>query len=625
MPQIRYNGVVISNAKITRFQTQNEFDGNNFNRTGRKHTMEGVGVVTATDGVSTALDTIKATLNVPAKTLEVRWDGTSPGTFVTYAQGAYAGTNYDARNGPLPEVNITEIAGGYSQTAFLVSFTFTWFECSTSIIQRCEIVTTHSINEEGFLKISRKGYLSISAGLKGAKTKNEVQSSVQLTVGTNPYGDPLSPSVTAQNAPPTPDMYRRLVAGMPPYGFKRVRQDYYVQADQTTLAFDIEDVEQAYLVPWPALDGEGSFEYERGLEDGNIQGKKTFRVELSSNKDTPLADLFYRCVDIALTKISFVGDPPDIVQSFKIMQPNLFKRNVIGLEIIALGTMRSSSYEPGQVDNWLKFALFSPPTKEKGVYSDAYGAQVHANSNAFYSPQFRYDPCTLDKTWTAITGTPRGLVLTEDQASDAATPIDLTSSDGEPITKDPDGATSPDPVLKEDAQKVVTYKASQSVEMNTHCDLLEPMGLGVQYGFQYSLPSAVVVQRVEMATRDKSMSIPWPYVGEQFVVMGQSIQVNDATPDASGNRLFVVHAERTVRVSVWNSANTTTNTVSAAQALNATGGGNTMNRVVWMPTQLPTGRHPITGTNVISMLENDNGTVLRQDYVSRPGGDNAET
>lgn len=623
MAKIRYNGQQILDAKITRFTTQNEFEGDNFNRTARKHTLEGVGVITGT--VSASLLAVKETLMVPAQKLEIQFDNDS---WTTYADGAGGATNYDARNGPLPEITVTEIAGLSGAAAFLVGFTFNWTECGSSIIQRAEIVTTHSIDAAGMLRISRRGFLSVSAGLKGLNATGSEATLVDSSTAPSkaaPFANPLAPNKTAAAAPSNPDLYRRLVAGNPPVGFQRTKQEFYVQADQVTLAFDIEDVELQAILPQPALDGDASFEYTRGIDDDrNIAGTKTFKIELTSDPKTPTADLFKRCVDVALTKIKFVGESPDIIQSFRISQPSLFKRNTIALEITAMGTMHNARYEPNPqstVDVWLYFVLFDSPNKTvPGAFIDAYGSQAHLSA-ANTSPKIRYDPCTLSTTWQAVTSTSTGVManFSQDTTNDA-TAATISGSNNTPITKT--SATPPDSRLAEDARKIVTFSSSQSIDINTNCNFIMPMGFGVQYAFQWALPDVVILQKVEMTTRDQSIHIPWPEVDDAFVVLTQSIQVNDAPPDASGNKFFAIHATRRIKVSVWNSMNTSTRTGTAA-SLNT--GGTQMTRVVWMPTAVTSGRNPISGTSMVSIQENRNGEIYRQDYLGASSTTSRET
>jgi hypothetical protein len=619
MATIRYNGLPIYDAKITRFAAHNEFESSNFNRTGLHHTIEGVGIVTGT--VANSLLAVKRTLTEPAQKLEVQFSDQAPSTWTTLADGAGAASNYDSRNGPLPEISVTEIAGVNNTAAFVVGFTFNWFDAGdpSSVIKRAEIITTHSIDIAGMLRISRRGFLSISAGLKGSVTAGEATGVASNTSPTKakPYGNPLTPNTTAAQSPPYPDLYRRLIAGQPPVGFQRVKQEFYVQADQVTLGFDVEDVELQAILPQPALDGDASFEYSRGIDDDrNIAGTKTFKIELTSDPNTPIADLFKRCVDVALTKIKFVGECPDIIQSFRISQPSLFKRNTIGLEITAMGSIRNARFEfdpNASVDQWLYVVLFDSPNKTTaGAYMDPYGSLAHSSA-ANTSPLFRYDAfaTTLNPVWNAITTVSQGVLVNITQAASAdGQAASITDSNNQPATKTT--STPPDDRLKIDAQKIVTFNSSQSIDINTNCNFLMPMGFGVQFAFQWALPEVVILQRVEMTTRDQTVPIPWPEVRDAFVVLSQSIQVNDAPPDASGNKFFAIHATRRIKVSVYNSQ-FTTNIAGASTSLASA--GTQMSRVVWMPTAVTSGRNPISGTSMVSIQENRAGELYRQDYL----------
>jgi hypothetical protein len=74
MATVTYNGIAITSCKISRFVTENEFESNNRNRTGKKHTLEGVGIYKNASAFNTALADIRNTLNVPGKLLSIKFD-----------------------------------------------------------------------------------------------------------------------------------------------------------------------------------------------------------------------------------------------------------------------------------------------------------------------------------------------------------------------------------------------------------------------------------------------------------------------------------------------------------------------------------------------------------------------
>lgn len=623
MAKLQYNSLELTNVKITSFVTTNEFEGDNFNRTGRKQTMQGIGFIRG--AFATTLSSIKDTLTRPGRTLELKFDDQA--NYVALAAGSDSAG--DAKNGPLPEISVTEIVGNNTGAGFLVAFTFNWFECGANGILRFEQVTTHAINAEGAVTISRRGFIRVSASNAGSPTTLVEQK--QAPTEKQPYGNPLNPKqgFDRTQLPNNADLYRRLIAGNIPNGYQRTRENYYVAADQLTLAFEIEDTQLNRYIPWPAYDGDGSFEYERGLSDSNFAGTKRFRIELTGQPGEDASELFMSCIDVALTRIRFLPPTPDIIQSFKISEPSILKQNKVGLEIVALGVATSAKFEPtGTTDEWLYYVLFAQPTFSGAAHwtRDPYGSVLNnAPKWGSINPRFRFDSCNASSTWTSYlpTNYEDSIVVVSEETP---TKEPIQDSNKEPITKPADN--KPDPQLDEDSKKVVRYESSQTIDEDTNVNFIMPMGWGVQYGFQFALPEVVIHQEVQMITRDATMPIPWPYCGEAFVVLKKTTVINDAPPDASGNRLFAIRAERDVKVSVWNSTNTTSpTTLPDTGGSSLTEGGTNLTRVVWSPANIPTARHPVTGSNLIDLRENINGTVQRQDYIgtSQGGGDTAET
>lgn len=615
MASIRYNNAEIKNAKIVRFNTENEFEGDNFNRTARRHTLEGVGIVGAGTSTTTSLTTVRATLTAPAKKLEIKFDDDA--AYVTYADAATEATNYDAANGPLPEITVTEIAGGANST-FLVAFTFRWTECGANPIQRMEMVATHSINEDGLMRISRRGFLKISAGAKGSLAS--LVAPPGGVTSANPYGNPFNSSVVSSpgGAPRAPDLYRRLVAGYVPNGFQRIKQDYYVQADQTTLAFDIEDQQLYNPIPYPAVNGDGSFEYHRGL-DSDIQGTKTLRVELTTIPNGDPADVFAACMDVALTRIRFFPPYPDLIVSFKISEQSLFKRATIVLEIVARGTQSAARFEPtGTTDEWLYKVLFSPPSiNPNSTHIDAYGSIGKNTDDVSVSPIIRYNTCESVYSWTWLTGTTIGIEVTTGNAQEVPAPTDIAGSDGEPVTRT-DSPPTPDAQLDEDAKSIFSYDAYQELDIETNCNFLVPMGFNAQYGFQFALPDVYIHQTVDIIASRGDVAIPWPETPDGFVVIKNNTKIKNAST-GNGNPTYEIRAYRLIRISVYNSESTTIVPGGSGGALAAVPGAS-MARTVWMPDTIKSPRHPTIGAAAVSIRENKAGEVMRQDYIGGSSG-----
>lgn len=611
MATVTYNSVSINKCKISRYSVENEFEGDNFNRTGRRHVMEGVGVISSTNAFTNKLDDIKNKLNKPGQTLSIQFDGW---TAITMVEGYSTSTVPDARNGPLPAVNVTELIGSEDFQTFVVSFTFSWFECSSAAIQRCEVITTHSISEDGILRVHRRGFLRVSAAGKKA---NLITNAVAPAAGAAPFSNPLdAPStvaLTAANAPSNPDLYRRLVAGPPAPGYQRTKQEFYVQADQTTLAFDIEDVQLTNSLPEGVINGDASFEYERSLQsssDTGMMGTKHLRVELVGAPATPKVDLFVRCIEIALSRIQFTGERQDFVESIKIAEPSLFKKNSVVFEVVAHGvttsTTNSNPADTVATDEWLYKYLFSDPLSATNgnrlgtTVVDPYGSFPSGTGTPLHE-NVKYDPCTLTATWQAITGTSSAT-----QVTDSVAKGDTQIADTAPKRN----SQTVDPLMQEQAKYLLSFRASQSMDIVSNIDLLDTMGGDMQSGFQFAMPHAVVHQTVEMVTRNPAMAIPWPYLDDQYVVSSLNVTVNDAPPDASGNRIYAVHAERSLRVNV-----------SMSNNVWISGGvGDDNNRTVrivnYFPNSMQTGRNPLTGISSVDLRANIGGSAVSQGFAS---------
>lgn len=599
MATITYNGVSISNCKIARLNVENEFEGESFVRTGRKHTMEGTGVIFTSNPVTT-IASIKNDLNKPRKRLTIQFEGQSA---ITLADGWDGADSKDAKNGPMPAVNVTEITGSNPQ-AFVIGFTFNWFECGEQAVQRCEMVQTHSINEEGLLRVQRRGFLRLSAACSGFSVPTESANPAPLT--THPIavvGNYAASAVSGEI-----DFWRGVVAGFPVVGFQRTKQEFYVQPDQQTLVFDIEDTQLVNPLPLDILSGDGSFEYERSLPTGgesNIMGTKRFRVELVGRPTMSKRDIYVNCVNIALTRIRFTGARQDFVQSIKITEPSLFKRNAVVFEVVAMGMPAATQVgDPnlGSTDEWLYKYIFSRPASLWGGSAvTPYGDIGQDSPKAQFSQVKNYDSCVLGGTWQAITASETGTVVT--QGGNIAPEGQFDTTPFKP-------SQGTDSLMQEQAKDLLHFKANQSMKVMSNIDLMDTMGGDVQSGFQFAVPQAVVVQTVDMVTRSPSMAIPWPYLDDQYVVIGLDVTTNDAAPDASGNPIFAIHAVRTLRVNVSMSTNAWVGTAQGPDDRRTT-------RIVnYFPNGSYSARNPITGFASVDLRANVNGSAQNQGFAS---------
>lgn len=595
MAIVTYNSVAISNARITRFSVENEYEGGAFNRTGRKCTLEGVGVIKET-GTFTKFAELKNTLNTPRKSLVLKWDDGSNFTL--------SSDTTDARNGPLPTVNINEIHGG-NTGAYVVGFTFVFYDCGTTPIQRFECIQRHTIDERGYLRINRSGSLTISPQASGTAPISFA------TVGATEQ-DPYVGPQTTYDAGPNPDFYRRLVAGFLPYGFQRTKQEYYVDASLRTLVFDVEDKQLEWNLPKPVFDGDASFDYERSLD--NLLGTKTFKVSFEA-AFVDKFELLAACIDCAMTRINFTGTEPDIIQSFKIGEPSIFKGNMVTFEVVAMGfsTNTQSSDLGNSIDANLASMLFgSPylPSQPTGqAFPDAYGGNLFeiAKASVSRTALLRYDPCTAgsglasfmgetDITVRVIAGTPPEGAATQDDEL----PTNKPNTDGDQLTRD-------------SAARTVRWSSKQTITQTTGLTMLETMGGYAQFSFQMRLPKVIVVQSVEAVTTGQNAPIPWPRLDEGAIVVDMTMNVNDAPPDASGNRLYMISATRTLHVNVPLSDNTTMQTIGG---VSLTGDGGTMVRA-WSPAEVQGPRTPFGTAQTYNLRQNYNGDPETQTYYNR--------
>lgn len=158
------NAVTLNNVRITSFTTENLYDGEAFNRSGRKHEISGTAIIAGNPlaGGSGAIDVIRNSLNAPRGKLELEFSSQS-GTWYVLADSSDATVAPDARNGPMPSVNVSRIEGTHSAAVTFVSFTYTFWNCADTRIQQFSMSVSQTIDEAGFVTMTRSGTLRISA------------------------------------------------------------------------------------------------------------------------------------------------------------------------------------------------------------------------------------------------------------------------------------------------------------------------------------------------------------------------------------------------------------------------------------------------------------------------------
>jgi len=161
--------VYLSNAKVTKYNTENMYEGDEFNRSGRRHTMEGTATyLHASTNTEVKLEEISALLNSPQGSIYCDWEGTGvAGNYILLAS-----QDTDTRNGPLVNCVVNEIVGSRTRSLIVVSFSFTFFSCGDSRIQRFSYSRTTNIDQAGFMSITHQGTLVISTFYDSAAVQN---------------------------------------------------------------------------------------------------------------------------------------------------------------------------------------------------------------------------------------------------------------------------------------------------------------------------------------------------------------------------------------------------------------------------------------------------------------------
>lgn len=569
----------VNNVKLTRFSTENLYEGDAFNRTGRKHTIEGTGLIQSTsDPFTGTIADIRQGLNRPRGTLSLKFDD---GSTVALASSSDSGTaTADTRNGPLPSVTVSEIIGGNNRNAIIVGFSYTFFNCGDTRVQRFEMIVTQSIDEAGFITMSRSGTLSVSRKT-GAST---VPLNTPDTIITGP--------AQATSTGNSPDLYRRLVAGTPAPGFRRIKQEFTLDASLHHLTFAIDDHLVLRDLKYPVMMGDASFDYQRSID--NPLGTKTFKATFEGEPNTPPQQLLAIAYEAAQSRIDFTND---FVQSITVREPSIYSRNKIELEVTAKGQGSD------KVDPALMKQIFSAPhTGGSTKYVNAYPQRgVYLESNTF----LEWDPCNAPTLVQDVIPNP--------EDATAGTTITVTDeSKDAPVGNPEDPKTTPvepDAGIPQTANGVKHFESSQTYEIaDTGMAYLESTGGAFQYPIQVRTPVVMITQTVRMVTTSSSQPIPWPQINDAFIVKAQTIAVNNAPIDATGKPTYAIVATRTIQAQAANSPNTVRRT-----------GGDELGgppRLVYAPTSIGQARDPYSKDNQINTQQVDtSGTSKQMDFI----------
>jgi hypothetical protein len=517
-------------------------------------------------------------LNRPRGTLSLKFDD---GSTVALASSSDSGTaTADTRNGPLPSVTVSEIIGGNNSNAIIVGFSYTFFNCGDTRVQRFEMIVTQSIDEAGFITMSRSGTLSVS--------RKPGTSTAPLNTPDTIITGPAQATSTGNS----PDLYRRLVAGTPAPGFRRIKQEFTLDASLHHLTFAIDDHLVLRDLKYPVMMGDASFDYQRSID--NPLGTKTFKATFEGEPNTPPQQLLAIAYEAAQSRIDFTND---FVQSITVREPNIYSRNKIELEVTAKG-QGSDKVDPAV----MKQIFSAPHTGGSTKYVNAYPQRgVYLESNTF----LEWDPCNAPTLVQDVIPNP------EDATTGTTITVTDESKDA-PVGNPEDPKTTPvdsDAGIPQTANAIKHFESSQTYEIaDTGMAYLESTGGAYQWPIQLRTPVVMITQTVRMVTTSSSQPIPWPQINDAFVVKAQTIAVNNAPIDATGKPTYAIVATRTIQAQAANSPNSVRKTGADEM------GGPP--RLVYAPTSIAQARDPYSKDNQINTQQVDTGgSSTQMDFV----------
>jgi hypothetical protein len=581
--------VTLDNVRISSFTVANQYDGEAFNRSGRQESISGTAILTGNPLTSStgAIDVIRNSLNAPRGKLELQFDS-NPSVWYVLVDGSDATTAGDARNGPLPNVGVTRIEGTHSAAVTFVAFSYTYFACGDNRIQQFEMEVTQSIDEAGFITVTRSGTLRVSDKNTGNNTNFPLSTS---SVTPSPLPTPTNADVGR-----SVDLYRNLIAGAPDQRFRRTRQDYTIDPSLTTMRFTIEDRMVFRDLKYPVMMGDASFTYEKSLSGSEILGVKTFSATFEGGMFTYPDGLLRIAVEASMARIDY---NKDLIQSINIQEPNLYTRNKISFTVVAKG----GGGKQGDAS-----ALKPDPGVIQSMFTT-----LHTTGSTYYAHCYerggwfaitgglKWDSCNLPSEIAAVVSNP--------EPADEQTTLEVLEGGG-PATIEDDAGNNPTTPLDDDAGIDTTdnfishLTSTQSVDVqDTGMMYLEATGGSYQWPMQVRLPRVVITQEVQYVTVSKSTPVPWPVIDDAFVVESQSLTVNHAPPDPSGKPTFAVVARRQV-------------VLQTSRGTNRLIREDVVPRIVYSPESIAQARGLYSQNNRIEFRQTDtSGNVTRQDAI----------
>ncbi len=364
-----YNGVMLNKVRVTEYKVLQEANESSVAVGRLKMQCSGEALFTgytyggaSTSNLVDLIDSVRRKLNTPRQQLLIVVDPTvdigpsqveyavplarptpSATAFVlasVAAQGVATVANeyVDECGGPFVETQMVNIAG---TNACVVNFTFMWSqpigEDMPNNIRSFLMQTRFSIDETGATTIRKSGSLVV----KYQPLNHNPHVSVRATdTAAMTAIDPLDVrndvivnfTTQANVSTAGPDFFRRLVSGNLERGFRRVAQDFAIDASHTRMLFEIVDQETFHGMPSPARVGDCSYTFERSLDEQGILGIKRFVASVKGDRDVTPGALLNLCVRLSQNRVDYVND---LITSIRVTENNMLTENSISFEVTA--------------------------------------------------------------------------------------------------------------------------------------------------------------------------------------------------------------------------------------------------------------------------------------------------
>lgn len=402
MPTISYNSFdKLQYVRVTEDTTQAVYADGDAQRVTTRRRMAGTAVLSPDGtgsytqnaaGWNALITDARKKLSPNKKALTITADDGS--SVIVSLAAATAETNGgDDENGPKVDFQFTEIHG--SLTA-LVTWSIEW-----SLIERDNGASDGAVGDIG--DVLSNTFTQTFTRAPGDPMYEWRVTGVLKTRQSAPIATPntafqysTTPTIANQNPANEagigmdPDAYRRLVMPVLPTGYRWESMEFAVPPSRTELRYDLVAKQTPERTPAPAYSGDGDFRFSRQLGGQQGIGVKTFSVELAADADVDRAELLANAIDISKSRIKYVGEGRDFVQSIEVAELNFLTRNAIGFSVRALAVNELSTgglFGSGGSFANIRVGQIVGTTLPDYESQDPYGAsQIRAVVAAIYDP-----------------------------------------------------------------------------------------------------------------------------------------------------------------------------------------------------------------------------------------------